>query len=87
MQRALIALTVIALAITGSSACATKKFVNTRVGEVDGKKFEGLMDYTSLTFEIAGPKGEAPKSAATTESKAEAKTDAGPTEAVKTATT
>lgn len=42
-------------------------------GEVDGKKFEGLMDYTSLTFEIAGPKGEAPKSAATTESKAEAK--------------
>lgn len=42
-------------------------------GELDGKKFEGLMDYTSLTFEIAGPKGEAPKSAATTESKAEVK--------------
>lgn len=37
MQRALIALTVSAVAITGSSACATKKFVNTRVGEVDGK--------------------------------------------------
>jgi len=36
MQRALIALTVSAFAVTGS-ACATKKFVNTRVGEVDGK--------------------------------------------------
>ncbi len=37
MHRALIALTVSALAVTGSSACATKKFVNTRVGEVDEK--------------------------------------------------
>ena len=37
MKRALIALTVSALAITGTSACATKKFVNNRVGEVDGK--------------------------------------------------
>ena len=37
MRRTLLALTVSALAITGSSACATKKFVNTRVGEVDGK--------------------------------------------------
>ncbi len=35
-QRALIALTVGAFAITGS-ACATKKYVNTQVGEVDGK--------------------------------------------------
>jgi peptidoglycan-associated lipoprotein len=37
MHRALIALTVSALAVTGTSACATKKFVNNRVGEVDGK--------------------------------------------------
>jgi outer membrane protein OmpA-like peptidoglycan-associated protein len=37
MKRALIALTVSALAITGTSACATKKFVNNRVGEVDSK--------------------------------------------------
>ena len=37
MHRALIALTVSALAVTGTSACATKKFVNTRVGEVDEK--------------------------------------------------
>jgi outer membrane protein OmpA-like peptidoglycan-associated protein len=37
LHRALIALTVSTLAITGSSACATKKYVNTRVGEVDGK--------------------------------------------------
>ncbi|BCS36018.1 hypothetical protein TBR22_A52550 [Luteitalea sp. TBR-22] len=37
LQRAFIALTVSALAITGTTACATKKFVNTRVGEVDGK--------------------------------------------------
>jgi outer membrane protein OmpA-like peptidoglycan-associated protein len=36
MQRALIALTVSAFAITGS-ACATKKYVKTQVGEVDGK--------------------------------------------------
>jgi peptidoglycan-associated lipoprotein len=37
MKRALIALTVSALAITGTSACATKKFVRTTVGEVDSK--------------------------------------------------
>ena len=37
LQRALIALTVSAVAITGTSACATKKFVRTGVGEVDGK--------------------------------------------------
>jgi len=37
LQRALIALTVSAVAITGTSACATKKFVRTSVGEVDGK--------------------------------------------------
>jgi peptidoglycan-associated lipoprotein len=36
MQRALIALTVSAFAVTGS-ACATKKFVRTSVGEVDSK--------------------------------------------------
>jgi outer membrane protein OmpA-like peptidoglycan-associated protein len=37
LQRAFIALSISALAITGTSACATKKYVNTRVGEVDGK--------------------------------------------------
>jgi len=37
MKRALIALTVSALAITGTSACATKKFVRNSVGEVDSK--------------------------------------------------
>ena len=37
MHRALIALTVSALAVTGTSACATKKYVNTRVGDVDSK--------------------------------------------------
>lgn len=37
LHRALIALTVSAFAVTGTTACATKKFVNTRVGEVDGK--------------------------------------------------
>ena len=37
LHRAFIALTVSALAVSGTSACATKKFVNGRVGEVDGK--------------------------------------------------
>ena len=37
MKRALIALTVSAFAVTGSTACATKKFVRTSVGEVDSK--------------------------------------------------
>ena len=37
LNRALIALTVSAFAVTGTTGCATKKFVNTRVGEVDGK--------------------------------------------------
>ena len=37
LKRAFIALTVSTLAVTGTTACATKKFVNTRVGEVDGK--------------------------------------------------
>jgi peptidoglycan-associated lipoprotein len=36
-KRALIALTVSAFAVTGTTACATKKYVNNRVGEVDGK--------------------------------------------------
>jgi len=37
LHRALIALTVSAFAVAGTTGCATKKFVNTRVGEVDGK--------------------------------------------------
>ncbi len=37
LHRTLIALTVSAVAVTGTTGCATKKFVNTRVGEVDGK--------------------------------------------------
>lgn len=37
-------------------------------GEHDGKKFEAMMDYTSLTFEISGPKAET-KAAAKAEAK------------------
>jgi outer membrane protein OmpA-like peptidoglycan-associated protein len=37
LHRALIALTVSAFAVAGTTGCATKKFVNTRVDEVDGK--------------------------------------------------
>ena len=37
MRRMFLALTITAIAVTGSTACATKKFVNTQVGEVDGK--------------------------------------------------
>jgi hypothetical protein len=41
-------------------------------GELNGKKFEVKMDYTSLTFEIAGAKAE-PKTAAKAEAASEAK--------------
>lgn len=37
MKKLLLALPVVALALGGSSACATKKFVQTRVGEVNDK--------------------------------------------------
>ncbi len=37
MKKLLLALPIVALAFGGSSACATKKFVNTRVGEVNDK--------------------------------------------------
>jgi len=33
----ILAATITAVALTGSTACATKKYVNTQVGEVDGK--------------------------------------------------
>lgn len=45
MRRMILALTVAAVAVTGSTACATKKYVNTQVGEVDGK-------VTSLSGEV-----------------------------------
>jgi peptidoglycan-associated lipoprotein len=37
VKNLLVALPIVALALAGSSACATKKFVNTRVGEVNDK--------------------------------------------------
>ncbi len=37
MHRMILAATISAVALAGSSACATKKYVNTQVGEVDGK--------------------------------------------------
>ncbi|MFB3854600.1 MAG: OmpA family protein [Vicinamibacterales bacterium] len=37
MKRVLLALPVIAIVFGGSTACATKKFVNTRIGEVNDK--------------------------------------------------
>src|SRR5688572_19902085 len=37
MRRALLAIPIVALAIGGSTACATKKFVRTNVGEVNTK--------------------------------------------------
>jgi peptidoglycan-associated lipoprotein len=37
MKRIVLAIPVMALALGGSTACATKKFVNTRVGEVNTK--------------------------------------------------
>ncbi|MBA2355919.1 MAG: OmpA family protein [Luteitalea sp.] len=69
MRRALFALTVTAFAITGSSACATKKFVNTRVGEVDGKvttvsgELEKSQQRISEVDQKAGAAGEAARAA------------------------
>lgn len=37
MHRMILAVTISAIALTGSTACATKKYVNRQVGEVDGK--------------------------------------------------
>jgi peptidoglycan-associated lipoprotein len=37
MRKSLMAITVLAFAIGGSGACATKKYVNTQVGQVSGK--------------------------------------------------
>jgi peptidoglycan-associated lipoprotein len=37
MRKSLLAITVLAFAVGGSGACATKKFVNTQVGQVSGK--------------------------------------------------
>jgi len=37
MRKSLLAVTVFAFAVGGSSACATKKYVNTQVGQVSGK--------------------------------------------------
>lgn len=37
MRRMFLALSITAIAVTGSTACATKGYVNTQVGEVDGK--------------------------------------------------
>ena len=37
MKRIVLAIPVMAIALGGSTACATKKFVNTRVGEVNTK--------------------------------------------------
>ena len=37
MKKLLLALPIVALALGGSSACATKKYVTTRIGEVNDK--------------------------------------------------
>ena len=69
MHRALIALTVSALAVTGTSACATKKYVNNRVGEVDGKvttlsgDLEKNQQRISEVDQKAGAAGDAAKAA------------------------
>lgn len=69
LQRALIALTVSAFAITGTTACATKKYVNNRVGEVDGKvttlsgDLEKNQQRINEVDQRAGAAGEAAKAA------------------------
>ena len=37
MRKSLLAITVLSIAVGGSGACATKKYVNTQVGQVSGK--------------------------------------------------
>ena len=37
MRKSLLAITVLSFAVGGSGACATKRYVNTQVGQVSGK--------------------------------------------------
>jgi outer membrane protein OmpA-like peptidoglycan-associated protein len=69
MRRALLALTVAAVAVTGTTACATKGYVNTQVGDVDGKvttlsgEVERNQQRISEVDEKAGAAGEAARQA------------------------
>lgn len=69
MRRMFLALTVTAIAVTGSTACATKKYVNTQVGEVDGKvttlsgELERNQQRISEVDQKAGAAGEAARAA------------------------
>jgi len=69
MHRMLIAATITAVALTGSTACATKKYVNRQVGEVDGKvttlsgELERNQQRISEVDQKAGAAGEAARAA------------------------
>lgn len=69
MRRALLALTISAVAVAGTTACATKKYVNTQVGEVDGKvttmsgELEKNQQRISEVDQKAGAAGEAARAA------------------------
>lgn len=69
MRRIFLALTVAAIAVTSSTACATKKYVNGQVGEVDGKvttlsgELERNQQRISEVDQKAGAAGDAARNA------------------------
>lgn len=69
MHRMILAATISAIALTGSTACATKKYVNTQVGEVDDKvttisgEVERNQQRISEVDQKAGAAGEAARAA------------------------
>lgn len=69
MHRMFLATTITAIALMGSTACATKKYVNTQVGEVDGKvttlsgELERSQQRINEVDEKAGAAGEAARAA------------------------
>jgi peptidoglycan-associated lipoprotein len=79
MKRVFLAVPILALAVAGSSACATKKFVKTQVGEVNNKVetvSKSLEETQERTRQNEQAIAEANKRISTVDQKVDQKTDA-----------
>jgi peptidoglycan-associated lipoprotein len=79
MKRVILVVPILALAVAGSSACATKKFVRTQVGEVNSKVetvSQSLEETQERTRQNEQAIAEANKRIATVDQKVDQKTDA-----------